>query len=220
MRERRLAARASLGAAAHRGPRPRSLLLRSRAATPSSAPPTRSSTHSRSTLCRRAYRRGMPILGICRGAQVLNVARQGTLHQHVPDLIDGSVEHRQPEPRRSHDPRGARVAGQRPRADHRRRPGQGQLVSPSGDRPPGPRSAPGRVGRGRPDRGRRGERAGRFALGVQWHAETLVGEAEQLALFERLVEAAAPAGRSRRTPVRDSQDSDSGEQEDSGAHAV
>ena len=52
---------------------------------------------------------------------------------------------------------------------------------------------------------------GRFVLGVQWHAETLVAEAEQLALFERLVEAARLAGQ---------KDSDSGEQEDSGAHAV
>ena len=31
---------------------------------------------------------------------------------------------------------------------------------------------------------------GQLVLGVQWHAETLTGEAEQLALFERLVEAA------------------------------
>ena len=26
----------------------------------------------------------MPLLGICRGAQALNVARGGTLHQHLP----------------------------------------------------------------------------------------------------------------------------------------
>ncbi|WP_062464665.1 gamma-glutamyl-gamma-aminobutyrate hydrolase family protein [Demequina soli] len=30
---------------------------------------------------------GMPILGVCRGAQLLNVARGGTLHQHVPDVV-------------------------------------------------------------------------------------------------------------------------------------
>ncbi|WP_062517228.1 gamma-glutamyl-gamma-aminobutyrate hydrolase family protein [Demequina gelatinilytica] len=30
---------------------------------------------------------GMPVLGVCRGAQVMNVARGGTLHQHVPDVV-------------------------------------------------------------------------------------------------------------------------------------
>ena len=34
---------------------------------------------------------GLPILGICRGAQALNVARGGSLHQHLPD-------HRQTDP--------------------------------------------------------------------------------------------------------------------------
>lgn len=34
-----------------------------------------------------------PILAICRGAQVLNVALGGTLHQHVPDVI-GHPTHR------------------------------------------------------------------------------------------------------------------------------
>lgn len=38
-------------------------------------------------LVRRALDRGLPILGICRGAQVLNVALGGTLHQHLPEVV-------------------------------------------------------------------------------------------------------------------------------------
>src|SRR3954466_9589735 len=49
-------------------------------------------------VARVADRSGLPILGICRGAQALNVARGGTLHQHLPAITDHSVEHRQSDP--------------------------------------------------------------------------------------------------------------------------
>jgi putative glutamine amidotransferase len=48
-------------------------------------------------LVRAADRRKLPILGICRGMQLLNVARGGTLHQHLPDVVGTAVQHRQPE---------------------------------------------------------------------------------------------------------------------------
>ena len=35
----------------------------------------------------RALDRGLPVLGVCRGAQLLNVGRGGTLHQHLPDVV-------------------------------------------------------------------------------------------------------------------------------------
>jgi putative glutamine amidotransferase len=44
-------------------------------------------------LARRAVERGIPVLGICRGMQLLNVAMGGTLRQHVPDDV-GHEEHR------------------------------------------------------------------------------------------------------------------------------
>ena len=46
-------------------------------------------------LARLAYERDLPVMGICRGIQSLNVALGGTLHQHVPDV--SALEHRQQE---------------------------------------------------------------------------------------------------------------------------
>jgi len=41
-------------------------------------------------LFKAACERDMPVLGICRGAQVINVALGGTLHQHLPDVVGHS----------------------------------------------------------------------------------------------------------------------------------
>lgn len=38
-------------------------------------------------LLRGAEERGMPVLAICRGLQLANVAHGGTLHQHLPDAL-------------------------------------------------------------------------------------------------------------------------------------
>ncbi|MDH6197410.1 putative glutamine amidotransferase [Mycobacterium frederiksbergense] len=43
-------------------------------------------------LLEAALRRGIPMLGVCRGTQLLNTALGGTLHQHLPDVI-GHTHH-------------------------------------------------------------------------------------------------------------------------------
>lgn len=37
-----------------------------------------------------AHTRGMPVLGICRGLQVVNAALGGTIHQHLPEVVGHS----------------------------------------------------------------------------------------------------------------------------------
>lgn len=50
-------------------------------------------------LVRAAFEANVPILAICRGMQVLNVALGGTLIQDVPSMVNGAVPHNVPEPR-------------------------------------------------------------------------------------------------------------------------
>jgi putative glutamine amidotransferase len=174
-------------------------------------------------LCRRADRRGIPILGICRGAQVLNVARQGSLVQHLPDTVSATIEHRQLEPgdRTTHEVRVAPDSG---------------LAQTTGGGPVQVNSfhhqAIDRLGVGlRPVAWAQDGvieavetvegQEGHFVLGVQWHAETLIDEAEQLALFERLVAAAAlTEPKLSQADLTTQQSIGEQEAEDSGAHAV
>lgn len=61
--------------------------------------PIQAPDHPRDTfeaaLVRGAIDRGLPLLGVCRGMQMLNVACGGTIDQHVPDRLGGDVLHRE-----------------------------------------------------------------------------------------------------------------------------
>ena len=134
-------------------------------------------------LTRETDRRGIPVLGVCRGSQTLNVARGGTLHQDVPG-------HRQTElaTATSHavtialHSRTGRTLGATQldvNSFHHQAVdelGAGLCVAA--------RAADGTVEaiecREHP-----------FLIGVQWHAETLVDHAAHRALFRALVRAAA-----------------------------
>ncbi len=140
-------------------------------------------------LARRALERDLPLLGICRGLQVMNIAGGGTLHQHLPELL-GHEEHR-------------RVLGTFDGSDHRVRLEDGSLAArAAGELRHATKShhhqGIDRLGDGlrvtgwaemddfpeaieAPDR--------RFALGVQWHPEA----DEQSRLIAALVEEAAAA---------------------------
>lgn len=50
-------------------------------------------------LLRAMMTRERPILGICGGEQLLAVALGGTLIQHIPDEVDTTIAHEQPNPR-------------------------------------------------------------------------------------------------------------------------
>jgi len=140
----------------------------------------------------RADARGLPVLGICRGAQALNVARGGTLYQHLPDITDGSIRHRQQEPARlsTHEVR-LEPHSAVGRALREARTSVNSFHHQAVERLGGGLRAVGHAPDGvieaieDPDHP--------HLRGVQWHAETLVDRGPHLALFTGLIHAAARA---------------------------
>jgi gamma-glutamyl-gamma-aminobutyrate hydrolase PuuD len=54
---------------------------------PRAGSPRRGRDAAELAVAARALELGLPVLGVCRGAQVLNVALGGTLVQHLPDVV-------------------------------------------------------------------------------------------------------------------------------------
>jgi len=138
-------------------------------------------------LARQADAAELPIFAICRGLQAINVARGGTLIQHLPEK-EGMLIHRQSEPGRvpTHivdldpDSRIAAEIGVTPVAvntfHHQAIDTPGRGIAVTG------RSEDGVIESVEdPDRP--------WLIGVQWHAELLVDRPEQMRLFERFVDA-------------------------------
>ena len=141
-------------------------------------------------LARRADARGLPILAVCRGCQAVNVARGGSLHQHLPDRPGVTIAHRQAEPGGvvTHDVTiapGSRLAATMRRQKTRVNSFHHQAIHGLG--------AGLRAVAWSPDGVIEGVEAPArdFLLGVQWHAECLTDRPEHLALFAGLVAAAA-----------------------------
>jgi putative glutamine amidotransferase len=129
-----------------------------------------------------ALARDMPVLAICRGSQVLNVARGGDLVQHLPEVVGDEKHKHTPGTFADHDvtlEEGTRLAAllgdHAPVKSHHHqgfgRIGAGLRVAAHAD--DGTIEAVEATDR-------------RFALGVLWHPEA----GEDMKLFEELVEAA------------------------------
>jgi putative glutamine amidotransferase len=133
-------------------------------------------------LLEAALDRDMPVLAICRGSQLLNVARGGDLVQHLPETV-GHEEHRhEPGSFSDHDvtvAAGSRLGGllgdRAPVKSHHHQ-GYGRIGSGLQE----VAWAEDGVVEGLEDADKR------FALGVLWHPE----EGEDFALFKGLVDEA------------------------------
>lgn len=148
--------------------------------------------HFELQLVAEALERDMPVLAICRGAQMLNVALGGDLYQHLPEEFHDGIDHRK---RTADAPDAAHAVELEPSsllsaALHRE--GSCQVNSFH-------HQAAHKLGRElrpvawAPDGVVEGiELPGHdFVVGVQWHAEAMVDRPEQHALFEAFVDAAA-----------------------------
>ena len=137
-------------------------------------------------VARAADAAGLPLLGICRGAQALNVARGGTLHQHVGghrQAAMGTV--------RTHTVAvqpGSRLATITGAGDIEVNSFHHQAVDVPGAGLQVVAHAVDGTAEAVEDRSRE------MFLGVQWHAESLADRPEHGALFNALVEVAALGG--------------------------
>ncbi|GAB1693890.1 gamma-glutamyl-gamma-aminobutyrate hydrolase family protein [Krasilnikovia sp. M28-CT-15] len=117
-------------------------------------------------LARAALERDLPVLGVCRGMQLLTVAAGGTLHQHLPDVL-GHERHR-PAPgvygthTAAFTP-GSRIGGLL--GDD----AEVHCYHHQGVADPGTLTVTGRAADGLPETVE--DPARRFVLGVQWHPE-------------------------------------------------
>jgi putative glutamine amidotransferase len=145
-------------------------------------------------LARRAMEEDLPILAICRGAQVLNVAAGGTLVQDIPTAVTTDLSHSITEPKnvvahdievaadsRLHSALGSAVnASCACRVNSRHHQSVGKL----GERLVASAKAPDGVIEGieAPDAA--------FCVGVQWHPENFWRTGEFKPLFDAFIEAA------------------------------
>jgi len=145
-------------------------------------------------LARLALDRGIPVLGICRGMQVLAVAEGGALVQDIPSERPGALEHRGHGQRRGYDAHTVRLVAGTDAGDLLRAAGGDEILANSFHHqaveavPAGWRAvawAPDGVLEGMERPG------GAFAVPVQWHPEDRWARwAPERALFRAFVAAA------------------------------
>jgi gamma-glutamyl-gamma-aminobutyrate hydrolase PuuD len=141
-------------------------------------------------LMQAALARDVPLLAICRGSQVLNVALGGNLEQHVPDRVQTNVHKETPGVFADHDvavlpeTKLSSILGDRADIKSHHHQGYGEL----GEGLREAARAPDGTVEALEDPTRR------FTLGVLWHPE----EGQDLALFEALVREAAEYRQTKR----------------------